>query len=120
MTDGRNHGTDCTNSACHLSPVSRQIMEKLAQSGLSAAASIDPIALMTAAQEAIAMDSRAPHMTLAQIREVHPRAYCAWTLTEEQELLAMAIHGLSVNDIAGKLQRRPGAIRSRLERLSIL
>ena len=120
MTDGRNHGTDFTNSARHLSPESRQIMEKLAQSGLSAAASIDPIALMDAAREALAMDSRAPHKTLEQIREVHPRAYCGWTRAEEQDLLTMVSQGLSVNDIAGKLQRQPSAIRSRLKRLSIL
>ena len=54
---------------------------------------------------------------LEAIRRQHPRAYDPWSPDEEARLLTMRKNGESIETIAGELQRRSSAIRSRLRRL---
>ena len=56
---------------------------------------------------------------LAEIRKTHPRAYEPWTESEERELERLNGAGLSVAELAARFSRRPGAIRSRLNRLGL-
>ena len=55
---------------------------------------------------------------LAEIRKLHPRAYDPWSAEEESELERLRTDGLDVSEIADHLGRQPGAIESRLARLS--
>ena len=52
-------------------------------------------------------------------RRQFARAYAPWTKPEEAELLRRYKLGQSVDEIARALERQPGAIRSRLQRLGI-
>ena len=54
---------------------------------------------------------------LRKIKTEHPRAYERWTVEEETRLLKLRSDGLSVEAISEILQRQPGGIRSRLQRL---
>ena len=55
---------------------------------------------------------------MAEIRQVHPRAYEPWSTKEESELERLHTDGLDVSEIADRLGRQRGAIESRLSRLS--
>lgn len=75
-----------------------------------------------AAREALdkAVDVRSgSHGELQAIRQKHPRAYEKWSEEEETELRKLFASGWKVCDIAGKLQRQPGAIQSRLLRMGL-
>ena len=50
-----------------------------------------------------------------QARKSHARAYQRWSAREDQQLKKLYESGQSVDEIASTLQRRPSAIRSRLE-----
>ena len=54
---------------------------------------------------------------LAKVRREHPRAYEPWSNAEEQELERLHDAGIDIEEIAGRMGRQPGAIRSRLNRL---
>ena len=54
---------------------------------------------------------------LAKVRREHPRAYEPWSNAEEQELERLYDAGMDIEEIAGRMGRQPGAIRSRLTRL---
>ena len=54
---------------------------------------------------------------IAEIRQVHPRAYEPWSTKEESELERLHIDGLDVSEIADRLGRQRSAIESRLTRL---
>ncbi len=54
---------------------------------------------------------------LEAVRRSHPRAYEPWTVEEESKLLRFHGEGLSLAEIAAKLQRQRSAIASRLARL---
>ncbi len=56
---------------------------------------------------------------MAAIKERHPRAYEKWSAEEDDSLRALHGDGHSLSEIADRLQRQPGAIRSRLTRLGI-
>jgi hypothetical protein len=53
-----------------------------------------------------------------RVRKKHPRAYEPWTKDEEAQLLKLHNAGESINIISNVLQRQPGAIESRLRKLS--
>src|SRR4051812_30070606 len=52
-------------------------------------------------------------------RREFPKAYAPWTKPEETELLRRYKLGQSVDEIAQALERQPGAIRSRLQKLGV-
>lgn len=54
----------------------------------------------------------------ADIRAGSPRAYEPWTAEEEETLILLAASGSTTSELAKRLQRQPGAIRSRLRRLA--
>lgn len=57
---------------------------------------------------------------LKRIRRRYPRAYEKWCKDEEKVLAARFGAGASIEDLSVFLQRRPGAIRSRLRKLGLL
>ena len=56
---------------------------------------------------------------ITEIKEKHPRAYEKWTIEEEQWLKNYLVEGLSIKEIAEILERQPGAISSRIIKLSL-
>ena len=54
---------------------------------------------------------------LTEIRKAHPRAYEPWTESEERELERLHTAGMSIVDLAARLGRQPGGVRSRLNRM---
>jgi predicted transcriptional regulator len=79
--------------------------------------------IFNAAEQALAMACtvpRPPAMTLSQRRERHARAYEAWTDAECNTLRELVRSGATVAQIAGRLQRNRGAIRSRIVKLGIV
>ena len=64
--------------------------------------------------------SRGQFLTMAKLREKYPRAYVEWTPREDERLADMYQKGATINDIAKRHQRQPGAIHARLNRLNLL
>lgn len=56
--------------------------------------------------------------SIAEVRVRHPRAYLTWPPDEDARLLALHREGAPVAVIAAELQRQPGAVRSRLSKLT--
>ena len=54
------------------------------------------------------------------MRETHAQAYAPWTTAEENDLVLRHGQGESVDAIAARLGRKPGAIRSRLKKLALI
>ena len=54
-----------------------------------------------------------------QVRTQHPNAYNKWSEEEDKSLKTMVEEGKDIEEVAGILQRRPGAIRYRLRRLGL-
>ena len=54
---------------------------------------------------------------LKKIRQVYPRAYDKWTDEEEEALKSLVSTGQNTEEIAEALQRQPGAITSRINKL---
>ena len=54
---------------------------------------------------------------LTEVRAQFARGYEPWTEQEEEELCLMHAAGQPIDVIAAKLQRQPGAIRSRLQKI---
>ena len=59
-------------------------------------------------------------INLTEIRKEHPRAYEKWEPPEDNELVDFYQGGKKIDEIAGLLQRQPGAIRSRLDKLGMV
>ena len=57
---------------------------------------------------------------LASMRETHGKAYASWTKAEEDDLRRRHRAGETVDAIAARLGRKPGAIRSRLKKLELI
>lgn len=89
--------------------------------------------IFAAAHEALALPERpvsadaaglstAP-LTFRQVveehRRVHPRAYEPWDAEEEARLIELVRTGHGTDDIAATLQRKPSAIRSRMDKLQL-
>jgi ATP-dependent DNA helicase PIF1 len=56
----------------------------------------------------------------AALRESHAKAYAPWTEAEETDLKRWHQSGETVDAIAARLGRKPGAIRSRLKKLALI
>src|SRR5438128_2032993 len=75
-----------------------------------------------AAEEALAMAvsaQRPPSYSMAEKRARYPRAYERWTDEEDGTLQTLVRSGATVAQIAGRLERNRGAIRSRLLKLNL-
>ena len=57
---------------------------------------------------------------LERIRQQYPRAYEKWVEEEDTYLKGKYSQGLNVQELAGILQRKPSAIRSRLIRCGLM
>jgi ATP-dependent DNA helicase PIF1 len=57
---------------------------------------------------------------VAAMRETHAKAYAPWTTAEENDLVLRHHQGETVDAIASRLGRKPGAIRSRLKKLALI
>lgn len=64
----------------------------------------------------IPVDSKA---ILARIKEKHPRAYQSWTADEDAQLVRLSRAGLSLDGLARTFERRPSAVRSRMNKLGL-
>ncbi len=76
-----------------------------------------------AAEQALALSSGAhgqPAYNIAEKRERYPRAYEKWTDEEDGTLRELVRSGETVAQIAGRLQRNRGAIRSRIVKLNLI
>ncbi len=76
-----------------------------------------------AAEEALDATETVPsgyHGRLARIRKKHARAYEKWTAEEEATLIELVRAGLGEDEIATRLQRQPGAVRSRIAKKGLL
>ena len=58
--------------------------------------------------------------SLEKIRQQYPRAYEKWVEEEDTYLKSKYSGGLNIQELAGILQRKPGAIRSRLLRFGLM
>jgi len=57
---------------------------------------------------------------LKEIRKLYPRAYRSWNEEDDMDLEKLFNSGLKVSEISKKLERRPGAIGSRLKKLELI
>lgn len=57
---------------------------------------------------------------MAEIRRIHPRAYMPWRAEDDDRLKAGFARGEEIELLATVLQRQPGAIRSRLQKLGLI
>lgn len=57
---------------------------------------------------------------LNRIRETSPRAHRRWEPSEEEELKRLFEQGISIEEIATKLERQNGGITSRLVVLGLI
>ena len=90
---------------------------------------VDPRSTSSGNSEALAKRARTlgsldaePELGSAYVQQVrlsHPRAYEPWSSSEEQQLMHLFESGLSIDNIAAALERRPSAIRTRLNRLGL-
>ncbi len=55
-----------------------------------------------------------------EIRKHHPRAYEKWTKDEEEKLSELYNDGKNTKEISKYLERQPGAIKSRLQKLGLV
>ena len=81
--------------------------------------------IFRAAEEAVGLlrgQARLPKqsLTLPETRRRYPRAYQKWTEAEDVDLARLVRSGATVAQIAGRLQRNRGAIRSRIIRLNLV
>lgn len=79
------------------------------------------IDIFKAAEEALGLltdNGLTPHEErIARIKEKYPRAYESWSKDEEQKLIELHLASKTTEEISAELQRQPGAIRSRLDKL---
>ena len=57
--------------------------------------------------------------TVEKVRKKHKKAYAKWTQEEEELLINNFAEGLSVKEIATMLERQPGAIASKINKLGL-
>lgn len=57
---------------------------------------------------------------LTEMRKEHPKAFVKWTTNEDNQLMALFKKGEGISQIAKIHQRKPGAIRARLDKLGLL
>lgn len=59
-----------------------------------------------------------PGAYIRRVQLKHPRAYTSWTAEDESVLQQMSEEGVSLSDMAARLGRQPGGIKSRLRLLA--
>ncbi|HOP06047.1 MAG TPA: hypothetical protein PLF13_02015 [candidate division Zixibacteria bacterium] len=59
-------------------------------------------------------------VNLSEMRKEYPRAFAEWSKAEESQLVELYRSGRSLQEIARALQRKRGAIRTRLQKLGVL
>lgn len=59
-------------------------------------------------------------VNLTEMRKEFPRAFAEWSKSEEGQLVELYQSGKSLQEIARVLQRKRGAIRTRLQKLGIV
>ena len=81
--------------------------------------SYDEIRLVRAfiSQQATHDSNEAKSYSVKEIRQEHPSAYEKWTPEDDDELKRLHDTGLSVSELAERLGRNLGSIRSRLRKL---
>ncbi len=65
-------------------------------------------------------ETDAKSYSVDSIREDHAKAYAKWSAKEDETLQRLHSEGLSVAEIAEKLERQKGGIRSRLKKHRLL
>jgi hypothetical protein len=111
-----------------LSPKAIAVLEMIAagcsyEQILSAYPDLTYLDIFRAASEALDTMSQqrtGPSSQFADVRKSHPRAYEKWTDNEERQLRGLVDSGLTVAQIANRLQRQRSAIRSRITRLDLV
>lgn len=116
-----------------LTPKSLQVL-KLIAAGHSYAQIVDSHPelnyhdIFFAAEEAVWLDEKLGSepaarpsgiSSMEKAKQNHPRAYAPWSEDEDTELKTLHAAGRSTQEVADKLQRQPGAIRSRLVKLGL-
>ena len=64
--------------------------------------------------------SRTKEYSVEEIRLRYPRAYMKWTKEEDNALKKEYLKGKTINELASIFQKKPSAIRSRLQKLGVL
>jgi hypothetical protein len=111
-----------------LTPSAIAVLEMIAAGStyeqiLAALPDLTYLDIFNAAEQALSLAvtvPRQPPTTLAERRERHARAYEKWTDTECDTVRQLVRSGATVAQIAGRLQRNRGAIRSRIIKLGIV
>ena len=57
---------------------------------------------------------------MSEARQLHSRAYEPWSINEDLQLKSLFESGQSIGEIASMLQRKPSAIRTRLQRTGLI
>jgi len=65
----------------------------------------------------IGLLSKDYYVRMSAIKKASPRAYESWTPEEEQKLINLYKEGVTIKEIAEKLQRQKGAVTSRLKKI---
>ena len=60
-----------------------------------------------------------PISHMEQQKQLHAKAYAPWTEEEDGKLRRYYSEGLSVSEIASKMERNNGSIRSRIKKLGL-
>lgn len=66
------------------------------------------------------MEKQSKAYSVKQVRRNYPKAYAKWTEDEDRRLEKRYTQGKIIRELADILQRKPGAIRSRLRKLGLL
>ncbi len=56
---------------------------------------------------------------IRKIKKEHKEAYKEWNRNDDDELINMFFEGLSVGDMAVKLERTKGAVRARIRKMEL-
>lgn len=60
-----------------------------------------------------------PTYSVYACRQEYPNAYLPWTEEDDLELTRLWCEGMTVKALSAHFQRKPGAIRSRIEKLDL-
>ena len=60
-----------------------------------------------------------PTYSIYACQQEYPNAYAPWSEEDDWELTRMWCEGAAINELAAHFQRKPGAIRSRVEKLKL-
>lgn len=60
-----------------------------------------------------------PTHSVYACRQEYPNAYLPWTEEDDLELTRLWCEGMTVKALSAHFQRKPGAIRSRIEKLDL-